>query len=234
MNPSLPQRFLRNRPCALAIAALCLVSSVQAATVAWSGLQSTTSNGDIVNAGMVVSAINFGTNGDIPVTVGSDSFTFIQDSVGGISSIGASGQFDSSTTTVASDFDSVLDSFSFFNGSGSTTRTFSGLNAGGTYTVQTFASDDPSTNWVGMIFTIDGVASPAHTTAGSDPNGSGSSPFAIATVTLGPAETSFDLVISSTDTSVVNAVVVAEAIPEPSVVSLLAGAFACVFLRRRR
>ena len=224
---------------AAVVAIVVFPSLVQAATVSWSSLSSITSNNDIVNAGGVVpgGAINFTSDvGNILVTVGGDTVTFVPDTVGGISLTGAgTTNFDTTATSVTANFDSVLESFGFYNGAGSTTRTFSGLTAGGTYTVQPFVSDDPSTNWVGMTFTIGGVASSVHDTAGgADPNGSGRSPFSTATVVLGSAEDSFSVVISSTSVSVVNALVVAQ-VPEPTGLALLSCALATVgFLGRRR
>lgn len=208
----------------------------------WSSLRAITSNDDIVNPSGVVAAINFGANGDIPIKVGSHTFTFTQDSVGDLPFGG--GNFDESKTAVAEDSDRVLDTFIFNNGglAPTTLTTFSGLTGGETYTVQIFASDD-NTNWAGYSFTIDGVSSDPLTTAGADPNGSSFSPFSFATVTLDAAQTSFDLGISSGGASVVSALVLAKAssvqaaVPEPSsllVCSCLGIVGLCCRASRRR
>jgi hypothetical protein len=218
------------------------LQEVNAATVSWSAQSATTSNLDIVNPGSVVQAINFGTTGGpgINVTVGADVVLFAPDSGAGFSNAGNGGFFNAAATTVAADFESVLDSFAFNNNRAvNTSRTFNGLTDGGTYTLQPFASDDRNHFWAGFILDIEGVASaPLSNPGGGDPNGTNFSPFSVATVVLDAGQTSFTVdIIGEVPSNVLNALVLAEApvsVPEPATATLALLGLGGLMMRRRR
>lgn len=132
--------------------------------------------------------------------------------------------FNPAGTTVAADFESVLDSFAYSyagDGGGSETLPFSGLTAGGTYLLQVFSSDNRVYTW-NTLLDIGGVTQTVYTKAGA-------STYANATIVLGPAETSFDLVVTGLttgpggpssngyDVALVNAVVLSSQVSEPQV-----------------
>ena len=86
----------------------------EAALVTWSDVQAITSNLDIVNPDSVVLARNYGpASANINVAVGASTVTFVPASLPFNQPAGDLSFFNPTGTTVASDFESVLDSFSY-------------------------------------------------------------------------------------------------------------------------
>jgi hypothetical protein len=219
-----------------------LSPAAEAALVAWSPVQTITSNLDILNPGSVIVARDYGNAGsNISVAVGTSTVTFVPASTPFNSTSGFGAQFfDPTGTTVAPDFDSVLDSFSYSyagDGGGTETLPFTGLTPGGSYLLQVFTSDDRNLTWNTRL-DIDGVQQTIYT------DSSGASTFANATITLGGGESSFTLTVtgltsgpggassSNFDLALVNAIVLSQ-VPEPASLSLM-GLGGLALLRRIR
>jgi len=200
-------------------------SVASAATVTWSAPQTITSNNNIQNPADVVAAINYG-GVNTSVTVGVNTVNFVGSGAPFNDTFSDETVFDQTGNSVDNDFDSVLDSFGYTwpgNGGSSETQSFTGLNAGGTYLLQAFISDDRDgvLGWTVQL-TIDGVSQTITTLP------AGTSQFANATIQLGPSQTSFDLDmlgIGNLGLVQLNAVVLSEAqaaVPEPSTFVLAA------------
>ena len=216
-----------------------LTNGAHAASVVWSAPQAITSNLDIQNPGSVHTALNIGTasTGTINVDVGGTNVAF--SNVTPLPNSGANSDF-YNDGMVSSDFESVLDSFNW-DQSSSSTISFSGLTAGGTYLLQAFASDgriNASFDWK-LNLDVGGTTTILESAINSGAVGSNGQEFINGTVTLAAGETSFDLVTSNApgafaDVGVLNAVVLSQtAVPEPSAF-LLSGLGLIGLLRRRR
>ena len=226
---------------------LCFISQTQAATIVWSSVQTITSNLDIQNPSSVIVARNYGNAaGNINVAVGPDTVTFVPASSPFNATSNDGSYFDASGTLVGADFESVLDSFAFSytgdgaGGTGTETLPFSGLTAGGTYLLQVFTSDDRPYTWNTQL-DIGGSTQTIYTSAGTS-----ASTFANATIVLGAGETSFNLIVTGLtngpggssnnglDLALVNAVVLSQAVPEPSTFLLTLLGLAGLVASRRR
>lgn len=220
---------------------LLAVQSTFAITVNWGAPTAINSNDDIINPGGVIRAVNFGNDSAIiPVVADGNVLNF--DSTGISQSRGfTNGAFfvddnpapgvvsgttvDASNNDPGSEFHRVLDSFS---DNGAASVTFSGLNAGETYFVQGFHSDDRGNRT--NKWNIDGVE--IEFTSG---NAFFQSTFVIAEVILDGGETSFTFTRTQ---SQINAVVLSQVppvvIPEPATATLALFGLAGLARRRRR
>jgi hypothetical protein len=209
-------------------------TSANAATVVWSASQTITENADILNPANVVDARNFGvTTGTITVNVGGTDVDFTAGGITGGEDNIVSGLFDTTSTTVAADFDSVLDSGRHNGGvTPLGTISYTGLTMGGSYTLQVFSSDDRGgKDWISNL-DIGGSSTTI------DITGEVSS-FTTATITLVGAETGFDVDLSPGAGSLagiwlVNAAVLTTPVPEPSTTALLGLAGFALIMRRRK
>jgi len=211
-----------------------LASTAAAATITTWGMPiAINSNADILNPSNVVHAVNFGNEVDpINVDVGGINVEFDPTGVVGGTGFKNDSFFvdDNPDAGVVlgdtdSEFHRVLDSF---RDNSNSSYTFTGLTGGETYDLQVFHSDDRGNRAV--VWNVDGTE--ISFTDGVD---TFRSAYVVASVTLGPEDTSF--VLTRTTGQINAAVLTTSQIPEPSSIALsLLGllGLAGVAVRRKR
>jgi hypothetical protein len=218
---------------AAAMGLLALATSANAATILWGAQQTINANTDIINPGNVVDARDFGGLAASTVNVGGTDVNFTPGGITGGEGDIVSGLFDTTSTTVAADFDSVLDSGRHNGGvTPLGTISYTGLTMGGSYTLQVFSSDDRGgKDWISDL-DIGGTSTTINITGEV-------SSFRTATITLGAAEDSFNVDLSPGAGSLasiwmVNAAVLTTPVPEPGTGALALLATGLLAVRRRR
>jgi hypothetical protein len=216
-------------------------SFAAAATVTWSPTATAiNSNDDIINPGNVIDSVNFGNDSAvIPVVAGGFTINFDNTGISGGRGFYSDGFFEDDNPapgTVSGDnnseFHRVLDSF---HDNGTTTYTFSNLNAGETYQLQVFASDDRAQPTA--EYAIEDEANQLVSQTYNIDNSVFRSAFFTAEITLGASETSFELQRIGGAGRTVNAAILTQAatapVPEPASVATWCMLLGSIFLMRR-